>query len=508
MQDKTEEIENIEWTVTGKVKKIERYAFSEKPDLAFDYDPMGRRIMKVVYPKSAPGVIDTDEITKTYYVHDAQGNVMSIYTLKTEDSEKNLYLSERMLYGSTRLGMEQVNQIVASTEPTNIDINTAQQRVVGDKRYELSNHLGNVLATVTDRKLPEFDATESLAYYKPDVVSYSDYYPGHALMPGRSSNTSEYRYGGVNGQEKVNELKGAGNHYTAEYWEYDPRIVRRWNQDPVIKHHESPYVAFANNPVWFSDPNGLDTFKITVSGVEGNADMNFYSIAKTAKSENLFVQYFKAGEDKPFYEGSDFMEGTYEHAYMHQKGTYWDDFNKKPVEMENHEAIAPQDSRGHYWRMAVQNEDGSYSNTGNLLRAAPFATFDVLFKPPADTRLDQRGVVNWEQTQGVLAFISNLYESEAHLRSSSTVPGPNSISFRQLGVLSIGYHSPHPTSLNTSLSRARMNNLADFLEGGTGKTVFRAVGGETEIRKATIVLSTHGILGRFSETIKEVPPSK
>src|SRR5690606_29150757 len=152
-----------------------RYAFSEKPDLEFDYDPMGQRITKTVYPKSAPGVINTDGITKTYYVRDAQGNVMSIYTLKTEDSEKNLYLSERMLYGSTRLGMEQVNQIVASTNSGNIDINTAQQRVVGDKRYELSNHLGNVLATVTDRKLPEYNVTESLAYYKPDVVSYSDY---------------------------------------------------------------------------------------------------------------------------------------------------------------------------------------------------------------------------------------------------------------------------------------------------------------------------------------------
>src|SRR5690606_1698723 len=132
------------------------------------------------------------------------------------------------------------------------------------------------------------------AYYKPDVVSYSDYFPGHGLLNGRNGNSDEYRYGGANGQEKVDEISGLGNHYTAEYWEYDPRIVRRWNQDPVIKHHESPYVAFANNPVWFSDPNGLDTFKITVSGVEGNADMNFYSIAKTAKSENLFVQYFKA----------------------------------------------------------------------------------------------------------------------------------------------------------------------------------------------------------------------
>jgi len=29
--------------------------------------------------------------------------------------------------------------------------------------------------------------------------------------------------------------------------------------DPVVKHHESPYAAFANNPIWFGDPNGADT---------------------------------------------------------------------------------------------------------------------------------------------------------------------------------------------------------------------------------------------------------
>jgi hypothetical protein len=39
------------------------------------------------------------------------------------------------------------------------------------------------------------------------------------------------------------------------------RIARRWNVDPVVKEHESPYAAFANNPIWFTDPDGADTLK-------------------------------------------------------------------------------------------------------------------------------------------------------------------------------------------------------------------------------------------------------
>ena len=40
-----------------------------------------------------------------------------------------------------------------------------------------------------------------------------------------------YRFG-FNGQEKVDEIAGAGNHTTAEFWEYDTRLGRRWNRDP------------------------------------------------------------------------------------------------------------------------------------------------------------------------------------------------------------------------------------------------------------------------------------
>jgi hypothetical protein len=67
-----------------------------------------------------------------------------------------------------------------------------------------------------------------------------------------------YRYG-FNGQEKSDEIKGSGNSYTAEFWEYDPRVGRRWNVDPVVKVHESPFACFSNNPIWFSDERGANS---------------------------------------------------------------------------------------------------------------------------------------------------------------------------------------------------------------------------------------------------------
>jgi hypothetical protein len=73
-------------------------------------------------------------------------------------------------------------------------------------------------------------------------------------MPGRKySNGGSYRYS-INGQEKESELNE--NITTALYWEYDSRIVRRWNVDPVLKVWESPYLCFSGNPILMSDPDG------------------------------------------------------------------------------------------------------------------------------------------------------------------------------------------------------------------------------------------------------------
>jgi len=68
---------------------------------------------------------------------------------------------------------------------------------------------------------------------------------------------SGYRFH-FNGQEADNEVAGSGNSYTAEFWQYDSRLGRRWNVDPVVKVWEAPYAAFANNPILYVDYNGDD----------------------------------------------------------------------------------------------------------------------------------------------------------------------------------------------------------------------------------------------------------
>jgi hypothetical protein len=56
-----------------------------------------------------------------------------------------------------------------------------------------------------------------------------------------------------NGQEKDDEVYGDGNAMTAEYWQYDARLGRRWNLDPEAQITMSDYACFGNNPITNTD---------------------------------------------------------------------------------------------------------------------------------------------------------------------------------------------------------------------------------------------------------------
>jgi len=60
--------------------------------------------------------------------------------------------------------------------------------------------------------------------------------------------------------EKESEIYGEGNAYTAEFWMYDARLGRRWNQDPKPNPSISNYACFAGNPIFYTDVLG-DTVK-------------------------------------------------------------------------------------------------------------------------------------------------------------------------------------------------------------------------------------------------------
>jgi RHS repeat-associated protein len=131
------------------------------------------------------------------------------------------------------------------------------KRSLGEKQYELSNHLGNVLVTVSDRKLAEGTEGSTASGYRAEVLFASDYYPFGMQMPGREYSAEEYRYG-YQGSEKDNEIAGEGNMYTTHFRALDTRIGRWLSVDPKASKNtwQSPYSSMDNNPVRNIDPFG------------------------------------------------------------------------------------------------------------------------------------------------------------------------------------------------------------------------------------------------------------
>lgn len=100
---------------------------------------------------------------------------------------------------------------------------------------------------------------KSISKSRKTVEKWSNYTAFGAPMPGRKFNSNTYKYG-FNGQLKDDEVYGDGNLNTAEYWEYDTRLGRRWNIDPVVKYWQSNYECFSNNPIINVDPKGDDDY--------------------------------------------------------------------------------------------------------------------------------------------------------------------------------------------------------------------------------------------------------
>ena len=186
------------------------------------------------------------------YVRDASGNILATYsgsipnyTSEAQIKDVRVAMEETYIYGSSRIG---------------VDTNSRNTINRGAIQYELTNHLGNVLVVVTGKKLR--DAAHN---YLPDLVSTQDYSPFGMQLEGRSWNSKEYRFG-FNGQQKDDEIYNEGNAYSAQFWEYDARLGRRWNIDPKPNPSISDYVCFANNSISKIDPNGDTTYVYTVEG--------------------------------------------------------------------------------------------------------------------------------------------------------------------------------------------------------------------------------------------------
>jgi RHS repeat-associated protein len=158
----------------------------------------------------------------------------------------------------------------------------------------LSNHLGNVLVTVLDRKLVEGTEGSTATGYRAEVLFASDYYPFGMQMPGREFSQDEYRYG-FNGMEKDDEWKGEGNSYDFGARMYDSRIGRWLRVDPkfIQLPSFSKYSFAANSPIMFVDENGeIFRFPETNGGAMSAEEQLFntyYSIASEEVKTELDI---------------------------------------------------------------------------------------------------------------------------------------------------------------------------------------------------------------------------
>ena len=246
-KDSTNGIDTIMWTMYGKVKEIKKH---NHDSIIYMYDPLGNKLEERYYPHS--GTADT-----TKYTREATGNIIAIYDRK-KDTVK---LKEWEIYGNKRIG--EFDTLMVMKKPASgvgtIDSITYSY-LEGQKQYELVNHLGNVLITVSDKKIPvDTISTDTLAkYYLPNIITSQDYYPFGTLQPGRSYTLSYYNFG-FNGKLKDDSIYGKGNFYDYGMRFYD-WTDQFWSIDPLEKKYPyySPYMFAGDKPIQSIDMDGLE----------------------------------------------------------------------------------------------------------------------------------------------------------------------------------------------------------------------------------------------------------
>ena len=224
VKDKAMEVASMSWTAYHKREKVIK---EDGTTITYRYDAMNNRIYKKA---EGNGVTET-----THYLRDGTGNTLAIY--------KNGILEELNIYGSSRIG-------------TYNGKTDEGKRTLGNKRYELSNHLGNALVVITDNKLgKDTDNNQIADTYIAMVVSERDYLAFGAVMHKRSYENEDYTYS-FNGKE----LDKSTGWQDYGFRDYNPVYKRFDSVDPLTQKYPelTPYQFASNSPISGIDLDGLE----------------------------------------------------------------------------------------------------------------------------------------------------------------------------------------------------------------------------------------------------------
>lgn len=210
--------------------------------------------------------IDLENANTIDPLSDVTGNLLTAYnsnTYLTAGPDDNLYHWQE----GEGVDFEVVSNSLIDILPQ-LSVKTGQSatgpviqyvtRHLGQKYYELKDHLGNVRATISDLRTMQAGIAQA------SMESYNNYYPFGMLMPGRWNSSENYRYG-FNGKEMDNDMKGGtGAVYDYGFRIYDSRIAKFLSVDPFTKEYPwyTPYQFAGNTPIQAIDLDGLEDFYV------------------------------------------------------------------------------------------------------------------------------------------------------------------------------------------------------------------------------------------------------
>jgi RHS repeat-associated protein len=207
------------------------------------------------------------------------------------------------LYGAERLGILQVIDEIVSEDPaasvtavnTLLDANgytthddgprpfQVFHTFKGEKQYEITNHLGNVMVVVKEQPLT---LVNNGVFQLADVVSATDYFPFGLQMTERVYEAGRYGFG-FNGKINDEEILSNGRWQDYGFRAYRSDIGRFVSVDPLRRSYPSFTVySFVNcNPMLFVD---IDGRCIYVAGKEDRALVVEILVKSFGKNASFF----------------------------------------------------------------------------------------------------------------------------------------------------------------------------------------------------------------------------
>jgi RHS repeat-associated protein len=207
------------------------------------------------------------------------------------------------------------------------------------------------------------------------IVEENNYYPfglrhkgyNNVVSPNANSVAQKFKYNGV----ELEEALGL-NLYEMDERSYDPAIARFTSIDPVTHFSNSTYNAFDNNPIYWADPSGADSWTYVNNGVYRN-NQTGEETTDYQRAINETQSHFNSGQNKsPLFKKTE-RKGTY---YNEASNTYLTFNNRKEIDSKDYIKATGEFSVG------PQSKDGAtlfgYGDKSNIGLTTTVASIEIL----------------------------------------------------------------------------------------------------------------------------------